>query len=157
MSDITDYRNNGTTTIKFVSLKVVREKTKKYIVSSKNKVAEVAKLILEDSAHEKFLLLGLNNQNEISVAHITEGEVDSCPASIQGIFKILLLSNSRSFVVAHCHPGGSLNFSSQDIVITKRLKEVAVLMGLAFLDHVLIVDGQNPISLREINPNLFKE
>ena len=68
-------------------------------------------------------------------------------------YQRLLLSNSTSFVIIHNHPSGDTTPSKKDIDSSKKLKELAKLMNIDFLDS-LIVSRYNGISnytsLREL-------
>jgi DNA repair protein RadC len=42
----------------------------------------------------------------------------------------------------HQHPTGDPTPSSEDIAITKRLKEAGEIMGIKLLDHIIVGDGE---------------
>ena len=42
----------------------------------------------------------------------------------------------------HQHPTGDPSPSSEDIAITRRLKEAGELMGIKVLDHIIVGDGE---------------
>jgi DNA repair protein RadC len=45
-------------------------------------------------------------------------------------------------IVCHNHPSGDPTPSREDIVLTKRLREVGDLVGITLLDHVVVAtDG----------------
>ena len=51
----------------------------------------------------------------------------------------------------HNHPSGDLTPSSEDINITKRLKEAGDLLGIKVIDHIIIdTDSGNHKSFAEI-------
>ena len=62
-----------------------------------------------------------------------------CPRAIY-FFKLLLKSNSSSFIIAHNHPSGNRNPSNSDDHITKKLKKGADLLDIHVLDHIIIAD-----------------
>jgi DNA repair protein RadC len=41
-------------------------------------------------------------------------------------------------IVAHNHPQGELRPSAEDIQITRQLNEAAKILGLSFLDHIIL-------------------
>lgn len=137
------------TTIKFCSLMLVKENTVKYnkVISNKNDVGEFIKDYLKGRAIERFLVIGLNTANKIVVAHYVDGAVDSCAVPVSTILKILLLSNATQVIIAHNHPGESVNFSKLDIDLTKKIKDGCKAVDLSLLDHVL-VHGDNITSIR---------
>ena len=49
-----------------------------------------------------------------------------------------MLYDSDAFVVVHNHPSGDPTPSDADRRLTRRLREVAEIMGIVFVDHVII-------------------
>jgi DNA repair protein RadC len=50
--------------------------------------------------------------------------------------------NASSVILAHNHPSGSCEPSEEDMIITKRIKESLELVGIGFLEHLVIAkDG----------------
>ncbi len=58
------------------------------------------------------------------------------------MFKAIILANAAAFIVAHNHPSGDPAPSRDDIEITRRLKEAAEILGVRFLDHIVIGRGR---------------
>lgn len=54
------------------------------------------------------------------------------------IMRVALLLRCRHFAVAHNHPSGDPEPSAQDLAMTRRLAELASLMGLELVDHLII-------------------
>ena len=46
------------------------------------------------------------------------------------------------YFTLHQHPTGDPSPSSEDIAITRRLKEAGDIMGIKILDHIIIGDGE---------------
>jgi len=57
--------------------------------------------------------------------------------------------------VAHNHPSGSLEPSTDDLSITRRLSDSGRLLGIPLIDH-LIVGAEGFSSLRERFPDYFE-
>lgn len=77
--------------------------------------------------------------------HIDVVSIGSLNQSIvhpRSVFMTACLSSSASLVCVHNHPSGDPTPSSEDIAITRRLKEAGELMGIKVLDHVIIGDGE---------------
>lgn len=65
----------------------------------------------------------------------------TCNASMVGIREILiqaLLSGAVNILIVHNHPSGISEASGQDLLVTQRLSEVSNLIGLQFVDHIII-------------------
>lgn len=45
-------------------------------------------------------------------------------------------------ICVHQHPTGDPSASSEDISITRRLKEAGDLLGIKILDHIIVGDGE---------------
>jgi DNA repair protein RadC len=52
--------------------------------------------------------------------------------------QLALLVNASALIVAHSHPSGNLNISKSDIKETIKLKQLAQLMEITLLDHIII-------------------
>jgi DNA repair protein RadC len=141
-------KNKTYKTVKMVSLRMVRENTVKYnpIISSSD-VYAICDKILTDSAIERFVVIGVDNNNNPVVVHIQEGNAFSSNVFSSTIFKILLLSNATRFFIAHNHPGGNPNFSEADINSTNVLRNAGKLLEIGLLDHILY-SGDKKISMR---------
>ncbi|MGH2829765.1 MAG: JAB domain-containing protein, partial [Actinomycetota bacterium] len=49
---------------------------------------------------------------------------------------------AAAFLVAHNHPSGDPTPSAEDLALTRRLERCAELVGVEFLDHVIVAgDG----------------
>ena len=66
------------------------------------------------------------------------GEGSSSVFSPREVFKEAVRWGASAVVVAHNHPSGNIIPSNNDIVITKQLKEVGLLLGIKVLDHIII-------------------
>jgi DNA repair protein RadC len=45
---------------------------------------------------------------------------------------------AAAILVAHNHPSGDATPSAEDVAVTRRLERCAELVGLEFLDHVIV-------------------
>lgn len=54
------------------------------------------------------------------------------------IFKEAYLVDASGIICVHNHPSGVVIPSREDVVLTKRLKEIGLLLGVPILDHVII-------------------
>jgi len=51
-------------------------------------------------------------------------------------------SNAAAIICVHQHPSGDPSPSSEDIAITRRLKDAGELMGIKVLDHIIVGEGE---------------
>ncbi|MFO0840865.1 MAG: JAB domain-containing protein [Gemmataceae bacterium] len=92
---------------------------------------------------EEFVLVCLNASLELNGwVKLHTGGLDSTPVDPRLVFGVALQTASAAIVVAHNHPTGSVRPSEEDEVMTLRLAAGAKLLGLHFLDHVIVTrDG----------------
>ncbi|WP_341221044.1 JAB domain-containing protein [Polaribacter atrinae] len=88
---------------------------------------------------ESFLLLVLNNSNEIlGIKKISEGGITSTIVDIRLIFQTVLKAHGVGFIICHNHPSGKLEPSNADKHLTEKIKEGAQTLDLKLLDHLII-------------------
>jgi len=88
---------------------------------------------------EQFLVITLNNTHEVISIHIsTIGLVNKTVAHPREVLTHAIKDNAVAIIVAHNHPSGSLKPSDEDDEITERLKDACKIMGIHFLDHLII-------------------
>lgn len=57
------------------------------------------------------------------------------------LFQTILICHSSAIILSHNHPSGNLQPSVADIDITKRVVEIAKLLEIIILDHMIITSG----------------
>jgi len=91
---------------------------------------------------ERVLVAFLDSGNSvIETIVVSEGTVDQSAIFPREIAKQALFNDSVAIVMAHNHPGGSLNFSQDDIRVTKKLLKALGPLNIRILDHILVGDG----------------
>lgn len=128
-----------------VTLKMVREKSTEYTskINEPKTSYSVFKPLISDSDVEQFWVMCLDSKNKINALHcVVKGSVDSCTFHTGDALKVALLSNSPSVIFAHNHPSGSAEPSQQDKKLTNSLKESCSLLGIRFLDHLIICENE---------------
>lgn len=74
----------------------------------------------------------------ICVQIVSVGTSNSCIFSIPEILKIVILSNSRGFFVAHNHPTGDLRVSKNDVESIQNLAIISKCLEIQLLDHFIV-------------------
>jgi DNA repair protein RadC len=98
---------------------------------------------------EYFIAINLNGAGEVlSVQEITKGLLNHSLVHPREVFAPAITDRAASIICAHNHPSGSLEPSSQDIAITRQLKEAGAIIGIPIIDH-LIVTRDAYTSMRE--------
>ena len=71
---------------------------------------------------------------------ISKGSITSSMVVISSVFKAALEKNAQRIVLLHNHPSGDPTPSKQDIIMTRRIKEVSDLIDIPLIDHIVIGD-----------------
>jgi DNA repair protein RadC len=89
----------------------------------------------------------------IRVEEISLGSLNEAMGHPREVFRPALLYAAFGLIVVHNHPSGDPNPSEADLRLTQRLKHGAELLGLQFVDHVILGNsegGRSPwFSFRE--------
>lgn len=93
---------------------------------------------LANRKQEHFTCTTLNGANEIIATRVvTIGLVNSCQVHPREVFSDCLTDRASAIIVAHNHPSGNLEPSSEDSALTKRLVDAAEILGIRLLDHII--------------------
>lgn len=98
---------------------------------------------LMNETKEMFMTLHLDGKNKIICADIVSiGSLNQSIVHPRSVFQTACLSNAAAIICVHQHPSGDPTPSSEDISITRRLKEAGEIMGIKILDHIIIGEGE---------------
>jgi len=104
---------------------------------------------LRDKKQEHFCCVTLNGAGEVLGNRvITIGLLNHSLVHPREVFCDAITDRAASIIVAHNHPSGSLEPSSQDMAITAQLREAGSLIGIQLIDHVIITKT-GYLSMRE--------
>ena len=98
---------------------------------------------------EHFIVVLLDGAHNI-IKHVvvTVGLVNRTLVHPREVFAPALIERATAIVVAHNHPSGNLEPSTDDLEVTFRLKKAGQLLGIEVLDHI-IFSASSYRSLRE--------
>ncbi len=122
-------------------LLMVKEEAQRQTIDRITSAQNVYTLLHEYSSKEKehFLLITLDGSSHViekRVIHI--GTLNQSLVHPREVFRPAIQDNAAGIIISHNHPSGTLEASRADMQITQRLKEVAKLIGIELLDHVII-------------------
>ena len=109
-------------------------------ISDEKDVYSLARSLLEDRIehHEEMYVVLLDQALKVlGVALVSKGGVCNTVVDLRIIFQYVILSNA-SRILVHNHPSGNLKPSLQDDKITKRVYQVASILGIELTDHLII-------------------
>ncbi|MDM9381262.1 DNA repair protein RadC [Chlorogloeopsis sp. ULAP01] len=99
---------------------------------------------------ERLAVLLLDVKNRLlGTQVITIGTATETLAPPREIFREVIRQGATRVIVAHNHPSGNIEPSSEDIELTRQLLAGAQFLGIPLLDHLILGNG-NHQSLREI-------
>lgn len=88
---------------------------------------------------EVFHVLCFNSRNVLlRDARVAEGTMNLCPVDPREVFAAALAARATAIVIAHNHPSGDPQPSTQDIALTRQLADGARILGLRLLDHLVV-------------------
>ena len=97
--------------------------------------------ILCDLTHEELWIALTNNASKvIEKVKISQGGISDTSADLRFIMKEAINTTCRGIIVCHNHPSGNLQPSPQDDLLTSRLGNIAKLLNIQLLDHIIISD-----------------
>lgn len=120
-------------------------------LNSPEKVVRLARefLRLHEETEEYCYMVCANNKLQLTgIFELSHGNVNSSIVGIREMYQKALLANAVNVFVLHNHPSGDPKPSREDIEITKRMKDAGDLLGVGFMDHIVIGDV-NYVSLKE--------
>ncbi|TCX53615.1 JAB domain-containing protein [Dehalobacter sp. 14DCB1] len=92
---------------------------------------------------EKFMATFLDSGNNIiETRTFSEGSIGEAVVYPRMILKAALDCDCKSIILAHNHPGGSLNPSIQDRDITERLVSIFAPLQISVIDHIIVANIQ---------------
>lgn len=98
---------------------------------------------LNKEPKEQFITLHLDGKNRIICMDLVSiGSLNQSIVHMRSVFMTACLSSAAAIICVHNHPTGDPTPSSEDIAITRRLKEAGEIMGIKLLDHIIVGDGE---------------
>ncbi len=102
-------------------------------------VARVVRDSVRGSRRESFFLVLLDVRHRILGVHlVSTGGIDAAPVHPREVFSPAIRDGAAAVVVAHNHPSGDPTPSAEDRIVTDRLRDVGVLVGIHLLDHLVV-------------------
>ena len=91
-----------------------------------------------DRKQEHFLCATINGANEVmNVRVVSIGLIDRSPVHPREVFADAISDRACAIIVAHNHPNGTLEPSTNDLDVTRQLKAAGEVVGISLLDHVI--------------------
>lgn len=129
--------------------RVIKKKNENLSIRSPQDAAQYLMGLIGMEQQEKLYALYLSTKNQILHEKIIfVGSLNASIVHPREIYKEAVKSSAASIIVAHNHPSGDPEPSSEDLQVTKRLVQAGEVLGIECLDHLIIGDGRY-MSLKE--------
>ncbi|HTX99684.1 MAG TPA: DNA repair protein RadC [Bacteroidota bacterium] len=104
---------------------------------------------LRDREKESFVVLVLDAQNALrTLAEVSSGTLNASLVHPREVFRVAIENGAAAVLVAHNHPSGNPEPSTEDLEITRQLSESGKILGIPLHDH-LIIAGNRFVSFAE--------
>lgn len=141
--------------VDIVSVYMVRENSflyeSRYITSPSEVVNMVNEHLKMDKLdREAFVIIAVDSKcRPTHISTISIGSLNASIVHMREVFKMAILANAHSIIAVHNHPSGNPTPSNEDRKITKRLKDAGELLGIPLLEHIIVGENGNYVSLKE--------
>lgn len=121
----------------------------KPILNNTSKAGQYCLSLFTGRTYEAFFIICLDSQNRVNhAALVHEGTINEAPVYPRLIVEAALRHQANSLILAHNHPGGSLQPSNADIEVTGKIVAAAEAISIKVVDHI-IVAGDRYFSFAE--------
>lgn len=98
---------------------------------------------------ETFWSLLLDGKQRLKrLVPVSSGTLTASLVHPREVFRSAVREAAAAVIVAHNHPSGDPEPSSEDLAVTERLRQAGSILGIPLLDHVVMGEGSF-VSLRE--------
>ena len=111
------------------------------IIRRPEDLATIAQRELGNLRRERVLVIVLDAGNRmLRLVTLTDGSVDRSLLPVREVLNAVLRNDGVAFGLAHNHPSGDPTPSAHDLRATAQVEEAAGVVGLRFLDHLIVTD-----------------
>lgn len=105
-------------------------------------VARMARERLCASPHEECWLALVDGMNRLLAwERLSRGGVSAVPLQPRDVLEAAITRKASGIILVHNHPGGDARPSAPDLELTAELQRLAPRLGLRFVDHVIVTEG----------------
>ena len=96
------------------------------------------------------LAISVDAKNKpVGIEVVAIGSLNVAYVEARDLFKHAILSNASGIVLVHNHPSGDVTPSVEDWHLTYRIMQAGALLGIELLDHIIIGDNEEFVSLSQ--------
>lgn len=109
------------------------------ILNNSLKIYEYFKDLVGDKKQEFFYTVYVDTKGRyIDKKCLFVGTINNSIVHPREIFKEAYLLSANGIICIHNHPSGDPTPSKEDIVITRKIKEIAMIHGIRLVDHLIV-------------------
>ncbi len=98
---------------------------------------------LRDREKESFVVMVLDAQNALrTLAEVSSGTLNASLVHPREVYRVAIENGAAAILVAHNHPSGNPEPSSEDLEITRQLVESGKILGIPLHDHLIIAGNR---------------
>ena len=98
---------------------------------------------LANEKQEKFMVVGLDTKSRLVRSDIIAvGKLNLVNLSKRDVFRMPIECNCAYLAIAHNHPSGDPTPSADDIKTTLGLIEMARMLDIKLIDHIIVGNGR---------------
>lgn len=113
----------------------------KITASDPNRLSEYFRESIKNWGVENFTYIIMDNNLNVIKTIKHQGDVKSCALwPSQDWKKILNTPKAAKIAACHNHPGGSLKFSQEDMIVKTRIGNIAKLFDFNFVDFLVVTE-----------------
>ncbi|MCC5465385.1 JAB domain-containing protein [Pelosinus baikalensis] len=132
--------------IQVVSTQMVKERNFKYEykrITCPRDIYQILRDFIGTIDREVFVMATLDIKNNVNALHtVSIGSLNASIVHPRELFKVAILANAASIIIAHNHPSGDPAPSSEDLSLTQKLVEAGKLLDIPILDHIVVGDDE---------------
>lgn len=152
----------NTNYVPLVRLHAVKERFVPYGVegniNTPEKVVKMVSRLLKEADKEIMLAISVDAKNKpVGIEVVAIGSLNVAYVEARDLFKHAILSNASGIVLVHNHPSGDVTPSVEDWHLTYRIMQTGALLGIELLDHIIIGDDEEFVSLSQTKEWKAKE
>ncbi len=118
-------------------------------LNSSTKAGNYAVSLFGGRTYEAFYIICLDAQNRVNYSELVhEGTINEAPVYPRLLVEAAIRHKANSVILAHNHPGGTLNPSRADIEATRTICTALEAISIKVIDHI-IVCGEKYYSFAE--------
>jgi DNA repair protein RadC len=145
--------------VPLLHLELVREKTINYQkINQTRDIVQILHQMLDKSPVEQFVVIYINSNNSeiIGVEKIAIGTLDQVKFTLKEMFRGAICACVNRIAIGHNHPYGACKPSCDDIVLTSMAINIASLLGIRVMDHIIVSPNGDYYSIWNNRVKCFK-